>query len=106
VVENVFGIVKKILKEILGKTKMDITLVPNILHVIVFYTTWFLVGKNWTFKLRLLQVLELETTQDIQKNISTPNAKVHVGFEGLEHSSEQHKKQLKIYLITQQTYDI
>jgi hypothetical protein len=51
----------------------------------------------------LLQVLELETTQDIQKNISTLNAKVHVWLEGLEHFSEQHKKQLKIYLIAQQT---
>jgi hypothetical protein len=53
---------------------------------------------------KLLQVLELETTQGIQRNISTPNVKVHVGLEGLEHSSEQHKKQLKIYLIAQQTY--
>jgi uncharacterized membrane protein len=42
VVENVFGILKKTLKEILGKTKMDMTLAPNILPIVVFYTTWFL----------------------------------------------------------------
>jgi uncharacterized membrane protein len=42
VVENAFGILKKIFKEIMGKTKMDITLVPNILPIVVFYETWFL----------------------------------------------------------------
>jgi hypothetical protein len=51
---------------------------------------------------KLLQVLELETTQGIQRNIFTPNVNVHV-VEGPKHSNEQHKKQLKIYLIAQQT---
>jgi hypothetical protein len=41
VVKNAFGILKKTFKEIMSKTKMDITLVPNILPNVVFCTTWF-----------------------------------------------------------------
>jgi hypothetical protein len=46
--------------------------------------------------------LELEIIENnVQKNAATTDAKVQVGLEGQEQSSEEHRKQLKIYIATQ-----
>jgi hypothetical protein len=99
VVENDFGILKTTFQKFLGEIEMDITLVLNIftscfLHNLIFCK------KELNIQ-RLLQVLELETTQDIQRNIYMSNVKVHLGLEGLEHFGEQHQRQLEIYLTSQ-----
>ncbi len=80
VVENACGILKKTFREIMGKKKMDIALVPNIFTFCILHNLINL-GKKELDIQKLLQALKLETTQNIQKNVSTFDAQVHVGLE-------------------------
>ncbi len=72
-VENAFGILEKTFKEIMGKIEMDITLVPNIFACCILHNLINL-GKKELDIQKLFQTLELETTQNIQKNVSTFDA--------------------------------
>jgi hypothetical protein len=73
VAENAFGILEKTFREIMGKIEMDITLVPNIFTCCILHNLINL-GKEELDIQKLLQALELETTQNIQKNVSTFDA--------------------------------
>jgi len=73
VVENACDILKKTFREIMGKKEMDITLVQNIFTCCILHNLINL-GKKELDIQKLLQALELETTQNIQKNVSTFDA--------------------------------
>ncbi len=57
----------------MGKKKMDIALVPNIFTFCILHNLINL-GKKELDIQKLLQALKLETTQNIQKNVSTFDA--------------------------------
>jgi hypothetical protein len=76
----------------MGKIKLDVTLVPNVFTCCYLLHNLILSRHDEDIS-KMLQILELETIEDnVQRNVATIDAKVQVGLEGHDLSSEEHRK--------------